>query len=188
MTSRRCALAILMIFAALIGVPTHAREPKPQPAINAADLAQRIHKLVNAERMKRKLTALAWDGKLARIATDHSRDMVRRNYVSHNTPEGHGFAHRYREGGYTCRITVGLIIHTGAENIALGRRYNTMRTINGVAYYDWNSPQDIARQTVDGWMRSTGHRANILGPQWKHQGIGVEIAPDNRVLITQNFC
>jgi len=178
----------MVLAAVLIGLPVQAREPKPQPAINAADLAQRIHKRVNAERTKRKLPTLAWDGKLARIATDHSRDMARRHYVSHDSPEGHGFPHRYREGGYTCRITVGLIIHTGAENIALGRLYNTMRTINGIAYYDWNSAQDIARLTVDGWMKSRGHRENILGPQWKREGIGVEIAPDNRVLVTQNFC
>ena len=63
-----------------------------------------------------------------------------------------------------------------------------MTTINGVAYYDWNSPEAIARQTVDGWMQSAGHRKNILSPQWKREGIGVEIAPDNRVLITQDSC
>jgi len=37
-------------------------------------------------------------------------------------------------------------------------------------------------------MQSTGHRENILTPHWRRQGIGVGIDPDNRVLVTQNFC
>jgi uncharacterized protein YkwD len=194
MTPRRQMLAILMIAAVLLGVgcaPAHARDarqPKPQPAVNAADVAQRIHKLVNVERKKHKLPALAWDAALARIAANHSRDMARRNYLSHDSPEGHGFNHRYRQGGYTCEVRVGRIIYTGAENVALGRLYNSVTTRNGVAYYDWNSPATIARKTVDGWMQSTGHRENILTPHWRRQGIGVEIGSDNQVYVTQNFC
>ncbi len=37
-------------------------------------------------------------------------------------------------------------------------------------------------------MKSPGHRENILTPHWKREGIGVEIAPDDNVYITQNFC
>jgi uncharacterized protein YkwD len=157
----RCRqLAILMITAVLLGGASgqtrEARQPTPQPVVNAADVAQRIHKLVNAERRKHGLPALAWDEKLARIATDHSRDMERRNYVGHDSPEGHDLRHRYRQGGYKCEIRIGRTIHTGAENIALGRLYNSVTTRNGVAYYDWNSPQDIARRIVEGWMNSPG--------------------------------
>jgi uncharacterized protein YkwD len=106
--------AILAAAAVLLcaGAPAHAREarkPHPQPAVSAADVAQRIHKRINEERRKQKLPALAWDAALA-------------------------------------------------------------------------------RRTVEGWMASSGHRANILTPQWHRQGIGVEIRSDNRVLITQNFC
>jgi uncharacterized protein YkwD len=165
-----------------------APEPKPQLAVSAADVAQRIHKLVNAERKKHGLPALAWDAALARIAAGHSRDMARRNYLGHDSPEGHDLIHRYKQGGYECEIRVGRVIHTGAENVALGRLYDSVTRRNGVAFYDWNSPQAIARKTVDGWMQSTGHRENILTPHWRRQGIGVEIGSDNRVLITQNFC
>lgn len=187
-------IATLLMVAALLGAGAapvqarEAREPKPRPAVRAADVAQRIHKLVNAERRKHKLPALDWDGKLALIAANHSRDMARRNYLSHDSPEGQDFIQRYRQGGYKCEVRVGRIVHTGAENIALGRLYNTTRTVNGVAYYDWNSAEAIARQTVEGWMKSAGHRENILTPHWKREGIGVEIAPDNRVLVTQNLC
>lgn len=190
---RRQPLAILLIAAVLLdtGVPAHtgdALEQKPQPTVSATDVAQRIHKLVNAERKKHGLPALAWDTNLAAIAAKHSRDMARRNYLGHDSPEGHDFGHRYRQGGYTCQVRVGQIIHTGAENLALSRLYDSVTTRNGVVYYDWNLPEAIARKTVDGWMNSTGHRKNILAPHWRHQGIGIEISPDNRVIVTQNFC
>jgi uncharacterized protein YkwD len=190
----RHSLAILMIAAVLFGsggAPAQtrdAREPKPQPAVSAADVAQRIHKLVNAERKKHGLPALVWDGALARIATNHSRDMAHRNYLGHDSPEGHDLIYRYKHAGYKCEVRVGRVIHTGAENVALGRLYNSVTRRNGVATYEWNSPEAIARKTVDGWMNSSGHRENILAPHWKREGIGVEIAPDNRVLVTQNLC
>ena len=87
-------------------------------------------------------------------------------------------------------IRVGKMVYTGAENIALGHLYNSMTTENGIAYYDWNTAQEIARRTVDGWMNSPGHRENILTPYWRHEGIGIafESGSGNRIYITQNFC
>lgn len=194
MTPRLRAIAVLLLAAVFLGhggVATAARAARPQsppPAVNAADLAQRIHALINAERARHGLTSLSWDAALARIAARHSRDMARRNYLSHDSPEGQNFAGRYRQAGYSCAIRIGRVIHAGAENIALSRLYNSATIENGTAYYDWNSPQAIARKTVDGWMHSPGHRKNILTPYWRHEGIGVEVAPDNKVYVTQNFC
>jgi uncharacterized protein YkwD len=165
-----------------------ARQHKPQPAINATDLAQRIHAQINQQRAKHGLAALSWNADLARIAARHSRDMAERNYLSHDSPEGRGFVDRYRQAGFSCQIRIGREIHAGAENIALGRLYNSATIENGVTYYDWNSAQQIARRAVDGWMRSHGHRKNILAPYWQREGIGVEVRPDNKVYITQNFC
>ena len=186
---------VLLIWLAGFIVPCGAqtgRDAAPQaahqPQIDDADLALRIHTNINAERARHRLPPLAWDPALARIAVKHSRDMAKRGYLSHASPEGDDFDDRYRQGGYSCQVRVGRVIHTGAENIALGRLYNSVRTKNGVAYYDWNSPQQIARKVVDGWMNSRGHRANILTPHWGREGIGVEIHPDNKVYVTQNFC
>jgi uncharacterized protein YkwD len=165
-----------------------ALERRAQPEIDGGDVARRIHAYVNEERARHGLAALAWDAKLARIAGQHSRDMAKRNYLSHDSPEGRGFDDRYRQAGYSCAVRVGRVVHAGAENIALGRLYNSMRTRNGVVEYDWNSAQQIARKVVDGWMSSRGHRKNILTPHWRHEGIGVEIHPDNKAYVTQNFC
>jgi uncharacterized protein YkwD len=181
------AVAVLALGGAQAGSST-ARQKNPQPAIRAADLAQRIHAQINVQRAKHGLGALAWNASLARIAVGHSHDMAARNYFSHDTPEGRGFGDRYRQAGFSCRLRIGNEIYAGAENIALGRLYNSVTIKNGVAYYDWNSVEQIARTTVDGWMKSPGHRKNILTPYWQREGIGVEIHPDNKIFITQNFC
>lgn len=190
-SSRRSVIALVGILLLSGLTPTGmvlALERRTRPTIDGADIARRIHAYVNEERARHGLTTLAWDAKLARIAGQHSRDMARRDYLSHDSPEGQDFDARYRQAGYTCAIRVGNVVHAGAENIALGRLYNSMRIVNGVAAYDWNSAQQIARKAVDGWMDSRGHRRNILAPHWRREGIGVEIHPDNKVYVTQNFC
>lgn len=187
------AFALLWLFAALplATRAAHPQAPVPvsqKPSVKAADLAQRIHVRINGERAKNELSPLAWDKALSRIAAGHSRDMAKRKYLAHDSPEGQGFPDRYRKAGYACRIRIGRTIHGGAENIALNHLYESVTTVNGVAHYDWNSPEKIAGKAVEGWMKSPGHRENILTPYWKREGIGVEIAPDGKVYVTQNFC
>jgi len=165
-----------------------ARLQKTQPKVEASELANIIHALINKLRRKHGLKSLAWDDALNRIALQHSRDMANRNYLSHDTPEGKSFSSRYRLDGYSCDIRIGNRVYTGAENIALGRLYSSTATENGITYYHWNSVQEIALRMVDGWMNSSGHRKNILMPYWRQEGIGIEIGPGNKIYITQNFC
>jgi uncharacterized protein YkwD len=156
-------------------LPTHAASTyvqKPQPKVSPA----------------KRLAPLAWDGALASIARGHSGDMAKRNYFSHESPEGHAFRDRYAAAHYRCALRVGDMIYGGAENLARGTLFSKITTVNGVQYFDWKSEDAIAADAVEGWMDSPGHRANILTPHWKHQGIGVVIAPDKRVYVTQNFC
>jgi len=189
-----CRKTIALLAIILVLGSAHAdaatRQQKPQPRVEAGDLAKRIHALINAARRKHGFQSLAWNDALSRIATNHSRDMAGRSYLSHDTPEGNDFAYRYQQGGYSCEIRIGRVAHTGAENIALSHLYNSMTTENGIAYYNWNSAQEIAQSTVDGWMNSPGHRENILTPYWQQEGIGVAIerSPGNKIYITQNFC
>jgi uncharacterized protein YkwD len=165
-----------------------AVKTRPKPKIIVADLERKMHALVNKERRKQGLQSLEWDDALARIAGNHSRDMAKRNYVDHYSPEGRDFSYRYRQEGFSCAVREGRTIHMGAENIALNYLYGSVTTVNNVAFYDWNSEDAIAETTVQGWMNSPGHRKNILTPYFKSEGIGVVISPDDKVYITQNFC
>jgi uncharacterized protein YkwD len=134
------------------------------------------------------LSALEWNGVLSKIARKHSSDMAKRNYFSHNSPEGHDFLYRYNQEGYSCSLVVDERIYLGAENIFQNNLYDRIEYVNDVPYYEWRSREKIAETTVQGWMNSPGHRKNILTPHWKTEGIGVAISPDDKVYITQNFC
>jgi uncharacterized protein YkwD len=159
-----------------------------QPHVIIADLERQIHRLINDERKRHGLSLLAWDDELATIARGHSRDMAKGGYFSHFSKEGHDFSHRYKQAGYQCSIRVEHTLYLGAENILQNNLYDSVTIVNGENFYGWNSQQKIAETSVQGWMNSMGHRKNILTPYWRREGIGIVIAPDDKVYITQNFC
>ncbi len=188
-------LAFLFLCSGLLAcVPSPSRtspsalKKRTQPKVNAFALEKEMHVLVNKERRRRGLSQLEWDDRLAGIGRKHSRDMAERNYFDHYSPEGHDFSYRYQQEGYSCALHIGHTIHMGAENLALNNLYDSVTTVNHEPFYDWNSQDKIAETTVQGWMKSPGHRKNILTPHVRHEGIGVFISPDDRVYITQNFC
>jgi uncharacterized protein YkwD len=193
-TARR-PRALIWIFAgaacALVASPRAAiAQPGPEspPALSAARVEKAIHDLVNRERRAQKLKPLALDGRLAGVARGHSRDMAKRNYFSHDSPEGERFSGRYRRARYVCAVREGRTTYRGAENIWRGYQYTSVRTVNGTKHFDWSSEANIARTVVDDWMKSPGHRANILTARLTRQGIGLAVTPDRQIYVTQNFC
>jgi len=183
----------LAILSASCGAPRPVRKEeappvRARPAVRIDDLEKQIHALINRERTQQGLSPLTGNEELTRIARKHSQDMAKRNYFSHQSPEGRGFSWRYAQGGYSCGVTAGDRIYMGAENIFQNNLYDRVVYLNGVPRYDWNSARKIAETTVQGWMNSPGHRKNILTPHWRSEGIGVAISPDDKIYITQNFC
>lgn len=159
-----------------------------KPRITAAELEQKVHARINGEREQQGLAPLAWDDALGRVARAHSQDMAKRAYFSHVSPDSMDFSGRYDRAGYRCAVPQGRMIFTGAENIAQNNLFDSLTTLNGKSYYDWNSADEIAEQVVSGWMQSPGHRKNILTPHWGKEGVGVAITRDGKVFVTQNFC
>src|SRR5258706_1770393 len=84
--ARLCLLAVLLLAAATAQAEVSVAAGQ-RPSVKAAELARRIHAHVNAERVKDRLSALTWDKGLSGIAAGHSRDMVKRKYLAHNSPE-----------------------------------------------------------------------------------------------------
>ncbi|HEX2084514.1 MAG TPA: CAP domain-containing protein [Solirubrobacteraceae bacterium] len=148
------ALAIALPAAPAHAAPTACAAANSSPTeVSAPQLEHTVLCLVNRERTSRGLPRLRSNSKLDRAARSHSRNMVRRNFFSHDTPGGlsvldRAKAHGYRSGG-------GLIV---GENIAWGSG-------------SWSTPAEI----VDGWMHSSGHRANILHRAFKEIGVGVAL-------------
>ncbi|GAA3126850.1 CAP domain-containing protein [Streptomyces echinatus] len=106
--------------------------------------AAEVLALTNAERGRAGLPPLAADPLLTAAAQAHSADMVARDFYAHTSPDGGEPWDRAAAAGAR-RRTVG-------ENIACGQR----------------SPGEV----VAGWMNSPGHRANILGREFTHLGVG----------------
>jgi len=107
--------------------------------------------LINQERARRGLRRLRVSRVLGRAAVRHSSDMVRRNYFAHVSPGGADVMDRIRATGLalaSSRVVV-------AENIAWGSGHI-------------GTPRAIVRT----WMRSPGHRANILRRGLRRIGVG----------------
>lgn len=105
---------------------------------------QEVIRLVNEVRAKNGLKALTYDWELSRVARFKSQDMKDNKYFAHNSPVYGTPFQMIRNFGISYR--------SAGENIARGYR----------------TPQAV----VDGWMNSSGHRANILNSGYTHIGVG----------------
>ena len=171
--------------------PTPVQSPDLQPIIKIPDLEQKIHLLINQQRQENGLSSLSFDAKLTSIARAHSTDMATRNFFSHANPDNQDPTARALQAGYTCHKNLpnGYYVDGIAENIFQNNLYNSAETMNGVIIsHDWNDMDALASSTVQGWMGSTGHRENILTSTYDREGIGVAIASDDKVYITEDFC
>ena len=163
--------------------------PAAKPDIDRYELAMQVHELVNEERQAAGLLKLDYDSELALIAEAHSEDMVSRDYFEHVNPDGQDPSARAEAGGYDCIKDYGDYYTVGiAENLLQGWNYDSIRYVAGIAIYDWSTSEEIAKDAVEGWMGSEGHRKNILTEGYDREGIGVAFGPDGEVYITENFC
>ena len=170
--------------------PSQSDVDADKPEIKAQQIENLVHEFTNQERLNHGLSSLAFDSEITQVARGHSSDMAEREYFAHETPEGLTPTDRAEQKGYSCQKMVGLLIYSGlAENIFQGHLFDSYYTINGeITSYEWNTEEEIAKITVDGWMNSPGHRENILTEIFDREGIGVKITEDHKVYVTQNFC
>ncbi len=103
-----------------------------------------VIKLVNEIRVKNGLNPLTADWELSRVARYKSQDMKDNNYFSHNSP--------VYGSPFDMIKNFGISYRSAAENIAKGQK----------------TPQAV----MNGWMNSSGHRANILNATYKKIGVG----------------
>ncbi len=174
-------------------IPDQIKENNPlneKPVIDKTGLEIRVHQLTNQYRVQHGLEPVSLDDTLSNVARGHSQDMAERDYFAHLTPEGIDPTGRATALGYNCKKIIGILIYSGiGENIFQNNLYDTVWYLGGIpTSYEWNTQEEIAKSTVDGWMDSPGHRKNILTEIFDREGIGVEIAENDKVYITQNFC
>jgi uncharacterized protein YkwD len=117
---------------------------------------------VNAARRAAGVRPLATDPRLAAAAQAHAQDMLARAYYDHETPEGQTPRERVESTGY--------LAHKVGENIAEG--------------------QFSVEEVMSGWLGSSGHRRNLLDPEFRDLGVGLAVGRFEdrlRILWVQEF-
>ncbi|ARV59548.1 hypothetical protein BZZ01_13725 [Nostocales cyanobacterium HT-58-2] len=105
---------------------------------------QQVIELTNQERAKNGLSPLKANAELNYTADKYAEEMSGRRVLSHTSPDGSQPWDRAEAVGYEAQMM--------GENIASGQR----------------TPEEV----VKAWMNSSGHRANILKPQYTDIGVG----------------
>jgi uncharacterized protein YkwD len=114
-----------------------------------------IIRRINALRSAYGLQPLRRSRELAVAARHHSLEMASGGYFSHSSPDGGGFAGRVREW-----------YRVAGRGWAVGE--NLL----------WASPTVRGLQTVELWLASPAHRANLLAPRWRDVGCAAVHAAD----------
>lgn len=115
--------------------------------------------LTNAARVRHGLTFLKWEEATSDTARNHSLDMAKKNYFSHENKEGQSPFDRMK--------TDGIAFRAAGENLAYG--------------------QSSSIFAHEGLMNSIGHRENILLDTYSHLGTGVAFNEKNQPYYTENF-
>jgi len=104
--------------------------------------AEEVLQYVNEARLSNNLSPLKLDATLSTAAEVRAREISTK--FSHTRPDGTSCFTVLREFGIRYSVC--------GENIAIGYR--------------------DAKSVVNAWMNSSGHRANILNPNYKYMGVG----------------
>ena len=122
--------------------PVPTATPTPGVSEDEASFAARVVELVNEERRAAGLSELTVNTAVEAAANVRAEELE--ELFEHTRPDG--------SGCFTALVEAGVSYSTAGENIA----------------YGYTSPEAV----MEGWMNSTGHRANILTPEFTSIGVG----------------
>ncbi len=162
------ALAVAAFATAVLAVSAPSAQavtncsPTASWGTNRADLASQVVSLINQYRAGKGLSQLAVSSTLTASSAWKSLHMAGYGYFAHDDP-----APPVARGAYQRAKDCGFTGTTWGENIAWG--YTT------------------AQSVVNGWLGSSGHRANIENPNFRTTGVGVAANASGQLYWTQNF-
>jgi uncharacterized protein YkwD len=151
--------------------PPVVNQPKSVSPPPGVKYLQKVEDLVidltNRARRAKGLPPLIKDDELTNVARAYSDDMLVRRFFDHTTPDGVTFDARISDHYPHWVRYMG-------ENIWYASGYNPVNA------------QRLAKEIVDDWMSSPGHRDNLLDPDFTHLGVGVS-ARHHTIRATQEF-
>lgn len=165
---RRSFLKVAGPFALGLGAIARAQVPieRGQFSADSFPLArQQLLNQVNAERARAHLSQLQLDELACRVADEHARDMVERDFLSHWGSDGRKPYHRYSFAGGTDALQ---------ENVSSAESIQSV-TANAVLRDLSNMHQSMIEEVPP----RDGHRKTILFPQLTHVGFGLALQGHN---------
>lgn len=178
---------------------THSSQPdatssprtqsSPQTTTESDDVKLNITKIerlvwiyTNVERSQHGLSNVSYAPRIASVARDHSENMAKHDYIGHTEPNGETGEERYAD---VCDYTgSGYTFGENAASAYYKERFVAWGTDQTVYL---TTEQEVAKYLVNGWMRSDGHRANILNEEWTELGVGIAVS-GNKIYASQTFC
>jgi uncharacterized protein YkwD len=134
---------LVALVAVVLGVPGLVPPEVARAQVGDVIDPVKVVELTNQSRTKARLAPLAVSARLTNAARAKLDDMLRRHYFEHNTPDGRRPWWFIMAAGYRIRFA--------GENLAKGYFTET----------------ELQR----GWMKSHGHRDNILGKHFTEIGV-----------------
>jgi uncharacterized protein YkwD len=153
------------LYSILFAVPESAAFARETAALRDRERVRaELVTRVDDERRRAGRQPLTVDSRLDAAAQRHADDMLARSYFAHRDPDGKTVRERAREAGFDWSAI--------GENIAEG--------------------QQSVKEVVESWMRSAGHRENILDRRYTRTGGGLALGRDPktgeyRILWVQTF-
>ena len=173
--------AAVIIAVIALGSMSLLPQNEPNMAQRESQVEAEIHKLVNIQRSEHGLEPLIYDRELGKIAKSHSLDMAKRDYFSHDTPDGVEPEDRGKNVGYDCRnstLDEEIKDYEIKENLFINESELSLIS---------EQSKEIAQDAVEWWMNSPEHNAVILDKSLYVDGVGVTWN-QNKILVTHNFC
>ena len=163
MVYRRFFIGLPLLAACSQGQPVRRRH-RAYPDEDLERLEKKLFEAVNQRRKQAGMAPLAWSGSLATEARRHSFAMMEGGFFAHRDPVRGDLERRINES------EAKMLWRRIAENL-----------------HQQRGATDPISAAVEGWMKSAGHRKNILDASYTTSGIGIAIAGDGTYYATQIF-
>lgn len=142
-------------------------------------ISKQIYYLTNKQRSKNHLKKLQWNPLLAKAALYHSRDMAKNHYCGHINEKHEDPTDRVKKIGFDIHVGCFCGVGENCNWISIGK-------ISGLGFVS-NTEHAISVTSIKSWMKSKGHRENILKYEYNLVGVGVATADWKTFYSTQVF-
>lgn len=126
------------------------------------DMERQLFDAVNRTRARERVLKLVWHPAAAAVAQTHSRAMAERGFFDHEDPQRGDLAERLNKAGVAWTSI--------AENT-----------------FQEQGHSDPVGRAVEVWLKSPGHRQNLLNRSYTDTGIGFASDRRGTVYFTQIF-